>query len=609
MPDKRLPPDSARAHHVKAAREMDKGRGSARRLSAAGEPRQPPGREQAPFDAVTGKQGQRCREQRRLVRDMANYKQLYRKYLTLFDFAPVGYLLVDHRGTILEANLTAATLLRTSRSALSGRGLTAFIHPDGQQRVGHEVRCCMAGERHCSTKIEMVAADGHGFMAHLQSQPDGDAADPEDCICLSFVDISIETALNKDLALMNTCLEIAASATGLDPLLDEFAAAIQAYAAFEAVGIRLLRPDGSIPYQVYRGFSRRFYESESPLVLGSDQCMCIEVIAGRTPRDKPFFTAWGSFFTNASSRLLASIPPEALGRTRNVCNAEGYESVALVPVRRGKQIAGLIHVADRRANRLPTNVLSMLENAAQRLGMAIERLDIQKDLDRTVDELHHLSLKLIQAQEDEQRRIAMELHDQTGQDLSVLKLHTIDIHRHLLALAPDMAGKCGKVEAFIDKIIEDVRRLSHGLSPAALDILGLAAAVGAMVADFARHIDWAVTVDVAALDEISDLVAQIAVYRIIQEALHNTYKHAGAGAVAIQARRQDGRLVILIRDDGCGFDRSSPPKGNAGTRGLGLAAMRLRARMIGARFRYASRPGQGTQIHLDLPLVRGKEAP
>jgi len=562
----------------------------------------PPGNGQAPPDTVPGKPPQR----RQRALDKANYKQLYRKYQTLFDFAPAGYFLVDHQGTILEANLTAAALLRTPRNELTGRGLATFIHPDNRQRVDRELRCCMNGERHCNAKIEMVAADGHCFMAHLQSQPDGDVADPEDCICLSFVDISLETSLNKDLALMNTCLEIAASATGLQPLLDQFAAAIQAYAAFEAVEIRLLQPDGSISYQAYRGFSRRFCENENLLVLGSDRCLCIEVIAGRTPHDKPFFTAWGSFFTNAASRLPASIPPNEPGRTPNACIAEGHESVALVPVRRGKQVVGLIHVADRRSNRLPTHVLSMVENAAQRLGMAIERLAIQKDLDRTVDELHHLSLKLIQAQEDEQRRIAMELHDQTGQDLSVLKLHTIDIHRQLLALAPEMADKCGKMEAFIDKIIEDIRRLSHGLSPAALDILGLAAAVGAMVADFARHVDWAVTLDVADLDEVSDLVAQIAVYRIIQEALHNAYKHADAGAVVIRAQRQDGRLVVLVSDDGCGFNRSSPPKHNEPARGLGLAAMRLRARMIGARFGYNSRPGQGTQVRLDLPLVKGK---
>jgi PAS domain S-box-containing protein len=538
-----------------------------------------------------------------------HYKHLYRKYQTLFDFAPAGYLLVDRQGTIREANLTAARLLKTARSELPGRDLATFIRPDSRSRVDQQLRCCMEGEGHCDTRVAMVAVDGHSFTVHLQSQPESDITATDDSICLCFTDISRETALNRDLALMNTCLEITATATGVQPMLDAFVVAIQDYADCDAVGIRLLQPNGSIPYQAYRGFSRRFYESESPLVLGTDQCMCTDVLVGSTSPDKPFFTSWGSFFTNASSRLLASVPPEQLGRTRNVCNAEGYESVALVPVRRGRRIEGLIHVADRGENRLPADVLLMLESTAQRLGLAMERLAIQSELDHKLADLGHLSIKLIQAQEDEQRRIAMELHDQTGQDLSVLKLRAMEIFGHLPDLAPELTEKCHKLEAFIDKIIEDIRRLSHGLSPAALDVLGLTAAVDAMITDFAGYIDWDITTEIAALEEITDPTAQIAVYRIIQEALHNIYKHAGAKRISIRCRRQMDRLMINISDDGKGFDSWSVRNGRDYPQGLGLAAMRLRARMIGALLEHTSRPEKGTQVRLDLPLTPGKDGP
>ena len=543
------------------------------------------------------------------AQDSAHYKHLYRKFQTLFDFAPAGYLLVNRKAAIQEANLTAASLLRTARSELPGRELTALIHPDFRSIVQRELRCCMDGERHCDTRVEMVAADGHCFMVHLQSQPEVDVAATDDCICLCFTDISRETALNKDLALMNTCLEITATATGVQPMLDAFVVAIQDYVACEAVGIRLLHPDGSIPYQSYRGFSQRFFESECPLVVGTDPCMCVDVMSGRTSPEKPFFTAWGSFFTNASSRLLVSVPPDQLSRTRNVCNAEGYESVALVPLRCGRRIAGLIHVADRGENRLPTNVLLMLESAAQRLGLAMERLDIQNELDRKLADLRYLSIKLIQVQEDEQRRIAMELHDQTGQDLSVLKLRTMALLDNMTERTPELAEKCDRLEAFIDKVIEDVRRLSHGLSPAALDVLGLAAAMGAMITDYTGHVDWDITAEIAALDDITDPIAQIAVYRMIQEALHNIYKHAGAEKVGIRCHRQMDRSVIDITDNGKGFDYRSARNGKDRPKGLGLAAMRLRARMINARLEYTTRPGGGTAVRLDLPLTRGKDTP
>jgi signal transduction histidine kinase len=122
-------------------------------------------------------------------------------------------------------------------------------------------------------------------------------------------------------------------------------------------------------------------------------------------------------------------------------------------------------------------------------------------------------------------------------------------------------------------------------------------------------VDWKITADVAALDEIPDMTAQIAVYRIIQEALHNIVKHASAGIVGVQARRQEDRLVIEISDDGCGFDPTASRKHDLHLRGLGLAAMRLRARMIGTRLEHTSRPGQGTQIRLDLPIARRRDAP
>jgi len=95
---------------------------------------------------------------------------------------------------------------------------------------------------------------------------------------------------------------------------------------------------------------------------------------------------------------------------------------------------------------------------------------------------------------------------------------------------------------------------------------------------------------------------------MIQEALHNIYKHAEAEKVDIRCHRQADRLMIDTSDDGKGFDYRSVRNGKDHPRGLGLAAMRLRARMIGARLDYRSRPGGGTRISLDLPLTQGKDA-
>ncbi len=108
-------------------------------------------------------------------------------------------------------------------------------------------------------------------------------------------------------------------------------------------------------------------ESESPLSIRTDECMCINVIRGACNPKLPCYTSGGSFWMNNTTRFLATVSEEDKGRTRNVCNQEGYESVALVPIRRGDQILGLIHIADRRENMVPLELVELLEKAAMQI--------------------------------------------------------------------------------------------------------------------------------------------------------------------------------------------------------------------------------------------------
>jgi len=149
---------------------------------------------------------------------------------------------------------------------------------------------------------------------------------------------------------------------------------IKDYTGCEAVGIRVLNPDGSIPYQAYEGFRQEFYEMESPLSIGTDHCMCVNVITGDFDPGQPFYTAGGSFWMNHTTRFLATVSEADKGTMRNVCNQEGYESVALIPIRWGDQILGLIHIADRREDMAPLELVQMLEKAALQLGTAFERV-------------------------------------------------------------------------------------------------------------------------------------------------------------------------------------------------------------------------------------------
>jgi signal transduction histidine kinase len=223
-------------------------------------------------------------------------------------------------------------------------------------------------------------------------------------------------------------------------------------------------------------------------------------------------------------------------------------------------------------------------------------------LRKSEEQYRLLSSRLLSSQEEEQRRIAMELHDQTGQDIIFLKLQLQDLRERLREDQNTLKADCNKILTHTSRVIEDVRRLAHGLNPSELQTLGLCIAIKALIRNFCEQTHITVHHDVEALDNGFRPETQIVLYRIFQEALTNIYKHARAEAVRIDIGRQGDNLLISIKDDGQGFDpcryRMSEPTAD---RGMGLSALELRSRMIGADLKISSQPGQGTEIKLFVP--------
>ncbi len=540
------------------------------------------------------------------VDDAADARRQRRKHAGLFDSSPTGYLVVDGAGAIHEANLTAAGLLGLSPDGLTGRRVADFIHQDYRDRFQLRYLRCLEENRPAHFHALMVGPDGRPFHAYLNMRGHLSEDGRGRQVRLALGDFSEQLQMARDLSLSHQCLRIAFEARAADAMLKDFASAIKSYMACDAVGVRLLSEGGRLPYAACEGFSRPFCEQENPLAVKNGCSACIDVIRGRTDPGRSFFTPDGSFYTNAFSGLLAELEVPEFGAGDNACIAAGYESVAVIPLRSETRIVGLIHAADRRENWVPLGVVRQLELAALRMGMSIQRFAAQETLDRKLRDIDFLSSRLLKVQEDEQRRIAVELHDQTGQNLNVLKLQLAAIHNQLRRDQPALKETCVRAQGLVGNIIEDVRRISYGLSPAALDALGLGAAIREMAAEFRDYAGIPVEADVDAVDLVVRRSVRIVLYRIFQEAMTNISKHAGAGAVRLSARRKNSRVKVVIEDDGCGFDiqrLSGPGKRN---RGLGLDAIRLRARMIGADLAIDSRPGRGTRIELSVPISPGR---
>ena len=224
------------------------------------------------------------------------------------------------------------------------------------------------------------------------------------------------------------------------------------------------------------------------------------------------------------------------------------------------------------------------------IGVVVDDTDRkQQQEDRT-----RLIEQVMTAQDEERGRIARELHDETGQSLTALLvgLRTIEESR-TMAKAAELAQLLRRTVA---RTLDEVGRLSRGLHPSVLDDVGLDAAVTRHVQEFADRHGVAADVRIEGFDgEPLPPLLQTTVYRVLQEALTNVARHAGARRVSVRLVRNGASIELRVRDDGAGFE---PRAGG----GLGLRGMRERAALLGGSVEVASQLGAGTTITAHLPV-------
>ena len=192
----------------------------------------------------------------------------------------------------------------------------------------------------------------------------------------------------------------------------------------------------------------------------------------------------------------------------------------------------------------------------------------------------------------------------TGQDLNVLKIKMTAIRNRLRKDQPGLKAESEWVLQFIDKVTNNIKNLAYGLNPDLLEHLGLEAALNCLIRDFSEHKRLQITADFGSINNTFDRNTGIVFYRIVQEALTNINKHAGACRVRMDLRRDDDRISLTIEDDGKGFDVPAMRLENEKKKGMGLTAMAFRARMLGGDFEISSREGRGTKIKVNLPVQR-----
>ncbi len=278
--------------------------------------------------------------------------------------------------------------------------------------------------------------------------------------------------------------------------------------------------------------------------------------------------------------------------------------IAVLPVFTGTEPSGALVLTG--AARDPFTALDddFLQALGRQVGAALANADLHERLQARTVELARLSARMVEQHEEERRRLSRELHDETAQVFSAVKMEL----ELLRVQVPDIATpRLERMLGLIDKGIRGIRSVVNDLRPSLLDDLGLLPALRSLVADFSER--SAIRVTLKAPPGLPPLSkdAELAVFRALQEALSNVVRHANAHAVSVDIAVQGLALILVVADDGTGPHTTDTAllerEGH-----MGLTGMRERIAALGGSVRFDGRPGAGVRVEVHVPITTGEAA-
>lgn len=308
------------------------------------------------------------------------------------------------------------------------------------------------------------------------------------------------------------------------------------------------------------------------------------------------------------------------------CSCERFSTVLSIPLQTTERVVGLLHVASRRPRSFDQWDYELLATIGHQIGAAIERADLhdqlralasalearvaertreleaaQRALLQQTDALRRILAEERRIEERTRARIAHDLHDGV-QQLIVGALFEAQAARDLLATRPELAAeRLAATQALLRRIETEMRRAIYSLRPVALDTHGLAPALRELIAGFSQVSQIPCSLRVTGVPRRFDPDAEVAAFRIVQEALNNLAAHSRATYAEVSVHFAAEQVVVEVSDNGVGFDLAAI--GRAPRSHLGLIGMQERAQSVGGALTIWSQPGHGTCVALTLPLT------
>jgi PAS domain S-box-containing protein len=268
-----------------------------------------------------------------------------------------------------------------------------------------------------------------------------------------------------------------------------------------------------------------------------------------------------------------------------------------VPLLARGRIVGMFSLSKHEAGFFTAEHLHLAEALSAQASVAVENALLFEEVQASRERMQTLGRRLVDVQESERRTIARELHDEAGQSLTSLLFGLRMLEREH-GDGGGVAVRAGELTRTAEVVLEDLHRLAANLRPASLDHLGLEAAIRQHLAGIESTTGLTVRFKAHGLEgERLPSEVETALYRVVQEALTNVVRHARASAVDVLAERRGGRVVVMVEDNGVGFDPEQTPASGQ----LGLLGMRERAETLGGTLTLESSPSAGTTVVVEVP--------
>ncbi len=353
-----------------------------------------------------------------------------------------------------------------------------------------------------------------------------------------------------------------------------------------AGGIMLLdEQTETLSYCVYHNLSPTYAE-EMYLRLG-------EGIAGKVAQ-------------SGRSIVLDDISLEPSAARPDLIRTEGLRAFLSVPLRAKGNVLGVMNVASPVPRRFSKRDMHLLHSIGDLLGIAIEQAKLYEQLTKSKERYRQLARQILLTQEEERRRIARELHDETSQTLSGLALNL----RVLMEMA-EMIGiqdiefktRLEKTHSLAVQVGTEVSRLIANLRPTLLDTLGLIPAIHQCAETNLTPLGIDVSFEFEEVGKSLPPEVEAGLFRWAQGAIGNIMQHSQARNATISLKRDGDELVLCISDNGRGFDVAELTAIEESGRGAGLFSMKERISLLGGTCSVQSQPGQGTTVAARVPLI------